>query len=140
MLSISLVSAYLFCSPAIRFSDGVCRLAAAPFVASTFAGADFEFAHLTNHCIAARHPDYGRIAPGNEMFFDAFDAYLESSASASPSTPSSSSDSSEIPRRRSVAADLMPQICSVLALAFESVRDVCLRAPSHSIRLYTIRL
>jgi hypothetical protein len=107
-------------------SDGVCRLAAAPFVASTFAGADFEFAHLTNHCIAARHPDYGRIAPGNEMFFGAFDAYLKSSASSLPSTSSSASisGSSASPKRWSVATDLMPQICSVLALAFESVRDV----------------
>lgn len=35
-----------------------------------------RFAHLTNHCIAAEHADYGRFEPTNEIFYEAFDQEL----------------------------------------------------------------
>ena len=83
-------------------SNPPCRSSAA-----SFAGADFAFAHLTNHCLAARHPDYGRIAPGNEGSFESLQTYLTESGS-----------------HWSVSRDLWPQIQATVALAFESVREV----------------
>ena len=34
------------------------------------------FSHLTNHCIAATHSDYGKYEPTNELFYSEFDAEL----------------------------------------------------------------
>jgi tubulin--tyrosine ligase len=89
------------------YRDGVCRLAAAPFVADSFDRDGFEFAHLTNHCIAARHADYGKLAPGNEMFFQDFQRHLAENASL-----------------WTVQEHLMPQISDIVGLAFRSVREV----------------
>ena len=35
-----------------------------------------RFAHLTNHCIATEHGDYGKFEATNELFYDDFDAEL----------------------------------------------------------------
>ena len=35
-----------------------------------------RFAHLTNHCIATEHDDYGKFEATNELFYDDFDAEL----------------------------------------------------------------
>jgi hypothetical protein len=42
---------------------------------------DDKFIHLTNHCIAAKHPDFGKFEATNEMFYQEFSAYLQEEVS-----------------------------------------------------------
>jgi len=34
-------------------------------------------AHLSNHCLAVDHPDYGKYEPTNELWYSQFDAWLQ---------------------------------------------------------------
>jgi hypothetical protein len=42
--------------------------------------------HLTNHCIAETHPDFGKFEPTNEMFYTEFAAYLDGARRPPPAT------------------------------------------------------
>ncbi len=55
------------------YRQGVLRVASAPYVRDDVGN---RFSHLTNHCIATQHADYGKYEPTNEIFYDAFDAEL----------------------------------------------------------------
>lgn len=61
------------------YREGVLRTSSEPYNDSDFQDMT---SHLTNHCIQKEHSkNYGRYEDGNEMFFDEFNQYLESSLS-----------------------------------------------------------
>lgn len=55
------------------YRHGVLRVASASYDPSNTSD---RFAHLTNHCIATDHPEYGKYEPTNEKYYPAFDAEL----------------------------------------------------------------
>ena len=55
------------------YHHGVLRVASATYDPSNVTD---RFAHLTNHCIATEHAEYGKYEPTNEKFYPAFDAEL----------------------------------------------------------------
>ena len=55
------------------YRHGVLRVASAPYQADNIGD---RFAHLTNHCIAAEHAEYGKYEATNEIFYPAFDKEL----------------------------------------------------------------
>ena len=55
------------------YRHGVLRCASASYDASDV---NDRFAHLTNHCIATEHAEYGKDEPTNEKFYPSFDAEL----------------------------------------------------------------
>lgn len=55
------------------FDQGVLRVSSVPYDPSDVSN---RYSHLTNHCIAATHGDYGKYEPTNELFYPAFDAEL----------------------------------------------------------------
>jgi tubulin--tyrosine ligase len=60
------------------YREGVLRTGAVPYTVTADNLGD-KFVHLTNHCIAAQHEDYGKFEATNEMFYPEFSAYLEES-------------------------------------------------------------
>ena len=52
------------------YKHGVLRVASASYDPSDVGN---RFAHLTNHCIATEHAEYGKFEPTNELFYEAFD-------------------------------------------------------------------
>lgn len=56
------------------YRHGVLRVASAAYDSSNVTD---RFAHLTNHCIATEHPEYGKYEPTNEKFYPAFDEELK---------------------------------------------------------------
>ena len=55
------------------YRHGVLRTSAVAYDASDLSN---RFSHLTNHCIAAEHEEYGRFEATNELFYPAFDREL----------------------------------------------------------------
>jgi hypothetical protein len=55
------------------YREGVLRTAAVPYSLEDLSD---RFAHLSNHCIAKEHPDYGQHEPTNEMWWADFDEWL----------------------------------------------------------------
>ena len=55
------------------YRHGVLRVASAAYDASNIAD---RFSHLTNHCIATEHAEYGKFEPTNEKFYPSFDEEL----------------------------------------------------------------
>lgn len=55
------------------YREGVLRTTAVPYSLDNL---DDQFAHLSNHCIATQHPDYGKVEATNEMWFRDFDDFL----------------------------------------------------------------
>ena len=55
------------------YRHGVLRVASATYDPSNVSD---RFSHLTNHCIATDHPEYGKYEPTNEKYYPAFDAEL----------------------------------------------------------------
>ena len=55
------------------YRHGVLRVASAAYDASNIAN---RFSHLTNHCIATEHAEYGKFEPTNEKFYPSFDEEL----------------------------------------------------------------
>ena len=55
------------------YRHGVLRTSAVAYDASDLGN---RHAHLTNHCIAATHTDYGKFEPTTEMWYEEFDAEL----------------------------------------------------------------
>ncbi|CAH2253131.1 tubulin--tyrosine ligase [Pelobates cultripes] len=59
------------------YKEGVLRTSSEPYNDSDFQDMT---SHLTNHCIQKEHSkNYGRYEEGNEMFFEEFNQYLETS-------------------------------------------------------------
>uniref|UniRef100_A0A8C5QKB1 Tubulin--tyrosine ligase n=1 Tax=Leptobrachium leishanense TaxID=445787 RepID=A0A8C5QKB1_9ANUR len=59
------------------YKEGVLRTSSEPYNDSDFQDMT---SHLTNHCIQKEHSkNYGRYEDGNEMFFEDFNQYLETS-------------------------------------------------------------
>jgi len=61
---------------AYLYREGVLRTGAVPYKVTADNLGD-KFVHLTNHCIAEKHPDYGKFEATNEMFYVEFGAYLQ---------------------------------------------------------------
>jgi len=55
------------------YREGVLRTAAPPYSMDNL---DDIYTHLSNHCIAVNHPDYGKYEPTNELWFSQYDEYL----------------------------------------------------------------
>eukprot|EP00941_MAST-03F_sp_MAST-3F-sp1_P004643 g4643.t1 len=55
------------------YREGVLRTSAVPF---SLHNLHDRYAHLSNHCIAKEHPEYGKFEPTNEMWFTDFDDFL----------------------------------------------------------------
>jgi len=55
------------------YRHGVLRVASAAYDVATTGD---RFAHLTNHCIATEHAEYGKYEATNELFYGPFDAEL----------------------------------------------------------------
>lgn len=55
------------------YRHGVLRVASAAYDPTDV---NNRFAHLTNHCIATEHEEYGKYEPTNELFYAAFDDEL----------------------------------------------------------------
>ena len=55
------------------YRHGVLRVASASYDPSNVTD---RFSHLTNHCIATEHAEYGKYEPTNEKFYPAFDQEL----------------------------------------------------------------
>lgn len=91
------------------YRHSVCRTSCAPFQMNDL---EDTFAHLTNHCIQERHPDYAKKEEGNEVFLPQLQQYLDS---LSP-TPS-------LPHRLCVICHLLPQIRHVIRETLLSVKD-----------------
>ena len=53
--------------------EGVLRTAASAYSLDDLSD---TFTHLSNHCIAEKHPDFGKYEPTNELWFGQYDAYL----------------------------------------------------------------
>ena len=58
------------------YREGVLRTGAVAYSVSAD-NLDDKFVHLTNHCIAAKHPDFGKFEATNEMFYPEFSEYLQ---------------------------------------------------------------
>lgn len=58
------------------YREGVLRTGAVAYSVSA-ENLDDKFIHLTNHCIAAKHPDFGKFEATNEMFYPEFSDYLQ---------------------------------------------------------------
>jgi len=61
---------------AYLYKEGVLRTCAVKYTLDDLSN---KFGHLSNHCIASKHPDYGKFEGENgtnEMFYAEFDAYL----------------------------------------------------------------
>ena len=56
------------------YRHGVLRVASARYDPNDV---NNRFAHLTNHCIATEHEEYGKYEPTNELFYQAFDQELK---------------------------------------------------------------
>ena len=74
------------------YKHGVLRVASASYNADDITD---RFSHLTNHCIATEHSEYGKFEPTNELFYAAFDAELRERfpelAKAAEGTPAAGS-------------------------------------------------
>ncbi len=56
------------------YREGVLRTAACAY---TLNDLNDVHTHLSNHCIAETHPDFGKYEPTNELWFDEYDIYLK---------------------------------------------------------------
>ena len=87
------------------YPQGVLRTTAAPYALDDLAD---RFAHLSNHCIAVQHPDYGKHGEAtNEMWYHQFDGVLAAASGG----------------RVSMARHILPQIHRICAHSFLAVRD-----------------
>jgi tubulin--tyrosine ligase len=82
----------------------VCRLSAVEY---SLANLNDKYAHITNHCVQADHPDFN----GNEVFTAEFDAYLQQQG-------------------KSVAGDLFPQLASIVRCSLRSTQELMAVSPS----------
>ena len=55
------------------YKEGVLRASAPPYSLDDISD---SYAHLSNHCIAVNHPDFGKYEPTNEIWFNDYDEYL----------------------------------------------------------------
>lgn len=105
------------------YRAGVCRTSSAAFSLDNLAD---RFVHLTNHCIQEEHPDFSANEDGNEVFFPALQAYLDSlgpdPASGSGSEGGSGNASPLPPHRLCVICHLLPQIRVVVRSTLDAVR------------------
>ena len=103
-----------------------------------------KFVHLTNHCIAETHPDFGKFEPTNEMFYAEFDGWLDSLAAAGggggEGTTGSGGGQFTQPHQRSSQLEsvILPQIKRQVALTIEAARSKMEVAVSASVALQNL--
>ena len=87
------------------YPQGVLRTTAAAYTLNDLGD---RFAHLSNHCIAVQHPDYGKHESAtNEMWYAQFDDVLSAASGG----------------RVTMAGHILPQIHRTCVHAFLAVRD-----------------
>lgn len=94
------------------YSQGVLRVSAVTYNNSNY---DNIHMHLSNHCIAETHPEYGKYESTNEIFFNEFNNILNHLSNNTVS----------------LYKDIMPQIYNIIKLTLLSVKD-SLYIPSNS--------
>eukprot|EP00759_Apiculatamorpha_spiralis_P030826 PhF_6_TR32406/c0_g1_i1/m.48078/K06047/TTL; tubulin---tyrosine ligase len=87
------------------FPQGSLRTCSVPYVPWT-SGSD-PLAHLTNHCLQATGPDFGKYEEGNEMWYDEFEKYLQENGIG-------------VSFRR----DLLPQMEAIVKECFLAAKDI----------------
>jgi len=90
---------------AYMYKEGVLRTAASAYSLDDLSD---TFTHLSNHCIAVNHPDYGKYEPTNEMWFAQYDSYLLETTAG----------------QIGFFRDIIPRIKSVIAHTLEAGRAV----------------
>uniref|UniRef100_A0A7S4HCU9 Tubulin--tyrosine ligase n=1 Tax=Prymnesium polylepis TaxID=72548 RepID=A0A7S4HCU9_9EUKA len=69
------VRCWVLFAPSMRVymhRQGVCRTSSSEYSDDL----SDTLAHITNHCVQEKHPDFGSHEEGNELFFDAFGRWL----------------------------------------------------------------
>jgi tubulin--tyrosine ligase len=96
------------------YRRGALRVASQSYVCTDESGGDSGVmdlsdihAHLSNHCIAETHPDYGKYEPTNELWYDQFEEILLEMTGGEVS----------------FARDLMPQIHDIIRHSLLAVKD-----------------
>jgi len=93
------------------YRQGVLRTSAVKYDPADLSN---RFAHLTNHCLATEHEEYGKFEPTNELFYADFDAELSRRFPALAATHGGSV----------LRGLVVPQIKRQVALSLLAVRDV----------------
>ena len=108
---------------AYLYREGVLRTGAVPYVVTAENLGD-KFVHLTNHCIAATHPDYGKFEATNEMFYAEFGAYLEEAFPGSvPAGQGSVLDAVILPQFRRIVAQTVAAARDTMEVRSEYYRS-----------------
>ena len=99
------------------YREGVLRTTAVPYSLDNL---DDQFAHLSNHCIATQHPDYGKVEATNEMWFRDFDDYLVATYGA----------------EKSFYKAIYPQIRDIVRHSLLAVREQLENSPTASFEAF----
>eukprot|EP01062_Namystynia_karyoxenos_P008038 TRINITY_DN12837_c0_g1_i1.p1 TRINITY_DN12837_c0_g1~~TRINITY_DN12837_c0_g1_i1.p1 ORF type:complete len:447 (+),score=179.20 TRINITY_DN12837_c0_g1_i1:104-1342(+) len=97
----------LLCGPDYRiylFSQGSLRTSSVAYDAADISNTT---SHITNHCLQARSEDYGRWEEGNEVWYSAFNDWLDQ---ARPG--------------RSLEKDVLPQVRRIIRESLLAVREL----------------
>jgi tubulin--tyrosine ligase len=94
------------------YRRGALRVAAQSYTTSDEHGSELMdlndiHAHLSNHCIAETHPDFGKYEPTNELWYDEFEVILREMTGGAVS----------------FARDLMPQIHAIIRHSLLAVKE-----------------
>jgi len=104
------------------YKDGVCRMSSELYDATDLSN---RLIHLTNHCLQADGPNYGKFEKGNELPFDAIDAEL-----ADRKTKSG--------RPMSFREHIRPQLISIVGTTLRAARDTIVSDPYSSVRSFQL--
>lgn len=101
------------------YRQGVLRVAAARYDPSNIAD---THSHLSNHCIAETHPDYGKYEPTNEIWFDEFDSILCDISGGAIS----------------LHEHILPQIHSIIATTIQAARPTLYLPPTNAYHSFNV--
>lgn len=94
------------------YREGVLRTGAVAYSVSA-ENLDDKFVHLTNHCIAAKHPDFGKFEATNEMFYSEFSEYLQQKFAGTAGRPADENILDEV---------ILPQFKKIVVDSLEAAR------------------
>lgn len=93
------------------YNEGVLRVTATEYVNADYSN---DFIHLSNHCIAELHSEYGKYEPTNEIFFESFESILKDMTN------------NEVSFRN----DILPKIYNIIKLSLLAAKDTLFLPPS----------
>jgi hypothetical protein len=102
--------------------DGVCRMSSEPYDATDLSN---RLIHLTNHCLQADGPNYGKYEKGNELPFEAIDEELKDRKSKSG-------------RPLSFREHLRPQLITIVSTTLRAARDGIVNDPYSPVRSFQL--